>query len=208
MAYYLDPHHFTRSGFAFYPAADPDSDFYLIRIRISAYRLIFYTFWLVTYLQMDVDPDPAYHFDTDPDPDFYLMRIRIRIFIWCGSWFSFDADPEADPCYQNDADPQHCFSLTLADSLCCSFRQVEELRSARQRQQLMVENIIQQRDLYKSMCTTTQKEATAMVAPTAAAATAVQKKTPVKAAEGGSGDAQRVQAWTKNMIKNTPVLHI
>jgi hypothetical protein len=63
----------------------------------------------------------------------------------------------------------------------------------------MVENIIQQRDLYKSMCSTTQKEATAMVAPTAAAA--VQKKTPVKAAEGGSGDTQRVQAWEKNIIK-------
>ncbi len=88
-------------------------------------------------------------------------------------------------------------SLSLADPLCCSFRQVEELRSARQRQQLMVENIIQQRDLYKSMCSTAQKEATAMVAPTAAAA-AVQKKTPVKAAEGGSGDTQRVQAWKKN----------
>jgi hypothetical protein len=38
-----------------------------------------------------------------------------------------------------------------------------------------------------------------MVAPTAAAA--VQKKTPVKAAEGGSGDTQRVQAWEKNIIK-------
>ncbi len=104
-------------------------------------------------------------------------------------------DADADP----DADPQHYFSL--ADSLCFSFRQVEELRSARQRQQLMVENIIQQRDLYKSMCSTAgQKEATAMVAPTAAAA-AVQKKTPVKAAEGGSGDTQRVQAWKKNNKK-------
>jgi hypothetical protein len=84
---------------------------------------------------------------------------------------------------------------------------VEELRSARQRQQLMVENIIQQRDLYKSMCSTTQKEATAMVAPTAATA-AVQKKTPVKAAEGGSGDTQRVQAWKKSIIKNTTVFCI
>jgi hypothetical protein len=70
----------------------------------------------------------------------------------------------------------------------------------------MVENIIQQRDLYKSMCSTTQKEATALVAPTAAAA--VQKKTPVKAAEGSSGDTQRVQAWKKNIIKNTTVLCI
>jgi hypothetical protein len=71
----------------------------------------------------------------------------------------------------------------------------------------MVENIIQQRDLYKSMCSTAgQKEATAMVAPTAAAA--VQKKTPVKAAEGGSGDAQRVQAWKKNIIKNTKRFYI
>jgi nucleoprotein TPR len=33
-----------------------------------------------------------------------------------------------------------------------ALRQVDELKSARERQQLMVENIIQQRDLYKSMC--------------------------------------------------------
>jgi hypothetical protein len=51
-----------------------------------------------------VDPDSTYHPnmdpDADPDSDFYLMRIRILL----------DADPDADPGYQNDADPdpQHC----------------------------------------------------------------------------------------------------
>jgi len=78
---------------------------------------------------------------------------------------------------------------------------VEELRSARQRQQLMVENIIQQRDLYKSMCSTAQKDSVAPTAAGAAAATAVQKKTPVKAAEDGSGDNQRVQAVLRIQIR-------
>jgi hypothetical protein len=32
---------------------------------------------LACHLQIDADPDPAYHFDADPDPDFYLMRIRV-----------------------------------------------------------------------------------------------------------------------------------
>jgi hypothetical protein len=36
---------------------------------------------LACHLQIDADPDPAYHFDVDPDPN-----------------FKFDADP----------DPQHC----------------------------------------------------------------------------------------------------
>jgi len=60
-----------------------------------------------------------------------------------------------------------------------SCRQVEELRSARQRQQLMVENIIQQRDLYKSICASAQKES-----PGGAAAILVAKKTPEKSSEG------------------------
>ena len=40
----------------------------------------------------------------------------------------------------------------VRQELDTALRQAEELRSARERQQLMVENIIQQRDLYKSMC--------------------------------------------------------
>jgi hypothetical protein len=36
---------------------------------------------LAFHLQIDADPDPAYHFDANPDadkdPDFYLMRMRI-----------------------------------------------------------------------------------------------------------------------------------
>merc|ERR1712240_743093 len=39
----------------------------------------------------------------------------------------------------------------LRQELDTALRQVEELRAARERQQLMVENIIQQRDMYKSM---------------------------------------------------------
>ena len=39
----------------------------------------------------------------------------------------------------------------LRQELDTAMRQVEELRAARERQQLMVENIIQQRDMYKSM---------------------------------------------------------
>ena len=33
-------------------------------------------------------------------------------------------------------------------------RQIEELRTARERQQLMVENLIQQKEMYKSMVNT------------------------------------------------------
>ncbi len=32
---------------------------------------------------------------------------------WCGSGFLFDADPNADLGYQNDADPQHWFIIIL-----------------------------------------------------------------------------------------------
>jgi hypothetical protein len=65
----VDPHQFdTDPDSTDHPDADPDSDFYLMRIRF----------------RLGSDPVPAYHFD--PDPDFYLMRIlmRIRIFIGCG----------------------------------------------------------------------------------------------------------------------------
>jgi hypothetical protein len=54
---------------------------------------------LACHLQIDPDPvpDPAYQFGADPDPDL------------------FDAD--ADPGYQNDADPnlQHCFFILLSN---------------------------------------------------------------------------------------------
>ena len=40
----------------------------------------------------------------------------------------------------------------VRQELDTALRQAEELRSSRERQQLMIENIIQQRDLYKSMC--------------------------------------------------------
>jgi hypothetical protein len=55
---------------------------------------------LACHLQIDVDPnpDPAYHFDADPDPD-----------------YRFDSDP--DPTFHlmrnPDLDPQHCSPDTL-----------------------------------------------------------------------------------------------
>jgi hypothetical protein len=50
---------------------------------------------LACHLQIDADPDPAYHFDADPDPVYH---------------FDADADPDPDPTFQFDADPepQHC----------------------------------------------------------------------------------------------------
>jgi hypothetical protein len=32
---------------------------------------------MACHLQIDADPDPAYHFDADQDADFYLMRCGI-----------------------------------------------------------------------------------------------------------------------------------
>jgi hypothetical protein len=52
---------------------------------------------ILAYLQIDTDPDQAYHFDADPDPAYHI-----------------DADPDPYPAFQFDADsspdpdPQHC----------------------------------------------------------------------------------------------------
>ena len=55
----------------------------------------------------------------------------------------------------------------LRQELDTAMRQVEEMRAARERQQLMVENIIQQRDMYKTMASGPAAAATpaAMVKP-------------------------------------------
>ncbi len=43
---------------------------------------------------LQIDADPAYHFDADQDPNFYLMRIQIRMRIHntCQSLFSINTD--------------------------------------------------------------------------------------------------------------------
>ncbi len=104
-------------GFWFLFNADPDPDFYLMRMRIGSdfspwcgsvfrpsfqkrikplkkcsNRLIFHTFWLVVCKLYAV-----------------CERIRIIIFIWCRSGFLFDADPG----YQNDAYRWGSWSSTL-----------------------------------------------------------------------------------------------
>ncbi len=96
----------------FHPDADPDSDpSFQIKTQTLEKELkkSHIPYILACHLQIDADPDPAYHFDADPDaasdqdadqdaasdrdadqdadpyPDFYLMRIqfakmmRIRI---------------------------------------------------------------------------------------------------------------------------------
>jgi hypothetical protein len=92
----VDPHHIDADQDSTYaPNADPDSDFYIIRIRLYAdvepdpdpsflikaqtlekvLKLAHITYILGSHLQTDSDPDPDYHFDEDAD--FYLMRILI-----------------------------------------------------------------------------------------------------------------------------------
>ncbi len=46
-------------------------------------------------LQVDADPDPAYHFDADPDPD---------------PAYHLDADPDPTFQFNADPDPQHYLS--------------------------------------------------------------------------------------------------
>ncbi len=84
----------------------------------------------------DVNPDPSFHFDADPDPTFHqpltFMRIRIQILaskwryktskksVLIGSYgipyiltrhLQIDADPDSDPAYHIDADPNHTFQF-------------------------------------------------------------------------------------------------
>jgi hypothetical protein len=67
----------------FHPDADPDLDPSIKKAKIDS----FHTYILTSHMRIDVDLDPAFKF-------------------WCGSGFLFDvnADPDVDPCYQNDAD--------------------------------------------------------------------------------------------------------
>jgi hypothetical protein len=57
--------------------------------------------YISTYLQIDTDPDPTFHFDADPDPAYHV-----------------DSDPDPYPIFQFDADhpdpdPQHCAKVCL-----------------------------------------------------------------------------------------------
>ena len=55
----------------------------------------YYLFKVYCHIKIQLQPDPAFHFDADPDPTFH-----------------FDADPDPDPASQNDADPdpQHNYN--------------------------------------------------------------------------------------------------
>ncbi len=87
-----------RIGSTFHPDVDPSSDLAskkrLIALKKHSNRLIFHTFWLVICKLMRADPDH----------NFYLMRIRI--FIWCGCGSRL-------PGYQNDAYRWGSWSSTL-----------------------------------------------------------------------------------------------
>ncbi len=100
-------------------------------------RLIFNTYWLVICKIMRIRIRFRIQLIT-------LMRIRILIFIWCGSGcgsgFLFDAnaDPGADSCYKNDADPeadpgpQHCrFCFFDVDRAIFMFRLVKRRKRRR-----------------------------------------------------------------------------
>jgi hypothetical protein len=63
------------------------------------------------HLQIDADPDPAYHFDADPD--FYMMRIQVTKMMW----IRIHNTAYNSRSYQNDADTcgsgSGCGSTTL-----------------------------------------------------------------------------------------------
>jgi hypothetical protein len=60
---------------------------------------------LACQLQIDGDPDPAYHFDTDLNTD---PRPA----------YHFDADADPDPTFQFDADPCGWIQNTASNKLC------------------------------------------------------------------------------------------
>ncbi len=99
----------------------PDTDFYLMPIRIRLFTLMRIRLQGSNPWKSAQIGSYSIHFAlTSADRDrigiqlINLMRIRIKIlnFIYggFGSWFLFDADADPDPGSQNDADPdpQHC----------------------------------------------------------------------------------------------------
>jgi hypothetical protein len=72
-----------------------------MQIRISVSSHIPYI--LACHLQIDADPDPAYHFDPYPDPAYHLGG---------------DADPDPDLTFQFDADPNS--ALHLSEERICN----------------------------------------------------------------------------------------
>jgi hypothetical protein len=84
----VDPHHLDADpDLTYHPDADPDSDFFLMRVRIFVEE--------DAYPDADLDPDFYFLYGSG----FYFMQIRIRADPDCQS----DADPEQDA----DPDPQH-----------------------------------------------------------------------------------------------------
>jgi hypothetical protein len=60
---------------------------------------------LACHLQINTDPDPAYHFDADPDldPPYHFATNPDPTFADLDPAFQFDAD--LDPTFQCDVDP-------------------------------------------------------------------------------------------------------
>jgi hypothetical protein len=102
----LDPRHFYADpDSTFHPDANPDEDFFWMRIQIRLFTLMrtypapnfqiksqtlekmlkqaHIPYILACHLQIDADPvpDPAYHFDAVPDvdPGYRTKMMRIRI---------------------------------------------------------------------------------------------------------------------------------
>jgi hypothetical protein len=101
---------------SFHSDADPDPSFQIKKDQnleklLKYYRLKIQHI-LACHLQIDADPDPAYHFNADPDPAYH-----------------FDADP--DPNFQSEADPCGSGSTTLrqrlTNSIDCHPKQLTSL---------------------------------------------------------------------------------
>jgi hypothetical protein len=107
----VDPHHINanpdstnypeNSDFLFDADQDADPDPTKAQLLEKVLKQAHITCILAWHLQIDADPDPV------PDAAYKF---------WCGSGsgilFDAYADPDADPGYQNDADPdpQHCLA--------------------------------------------------------------------------------------------------
>jgi hypothetical protein len=73
----------------FHLGADPDPRYQIKAQNLEKARKSTYVLYILPcHLQIDADPDPAYHFDLDPDPTFKL-----------------DADPDLQHCSETNAKP-------------------------------------------------------------------------------------------------------
>ncbi len=127
----MDPHHFDDS--TYHPDADPDSDFYLMRMGPDVdstfhpdpdpdpnsdpsfqrkaqtlekvLKQAHIPYILACHLQIGADPDPAYHFDVNPNTvlDHDFILMRMRMLIQVSKMMRTHSVPDLDA----DPDPQH-----------------------------------------------------------------------------------------------------